>query len=273
MIIIKKETHFPSSIDKITGVGFAYDTTFGYGGSRLNTLLEAPTRFCGGRMEIGFMGAFSFTNFGVFIRAKSIGRFCSIAPDVAIGMIEHYIENISTSLTFELNSGERFNQFNSLMDDGNFVKFIHGEKSKTNTYLKKVKQLPIIEHDVWIGTKAVIMRGVTIGTGAVVAAGAVVTKDVPPYAIVGGVPAKIIRYRFDEKIIEKLLKTKWWEYGPDIVKGLNYCRPADIVDEIQERIDKGFPKYVCDKYMIDPIAKTVDWIDINNKQTRLNIRF
>ena len=70
---------------------------------------------------------------------------------------------------------------------------------------------PIIEDDVWIGCNATILQGVKIGTGAIVAAGAVVTKDVPPYAIVGGVPAKIIKYRFTEEQIKGLLKTEWWK--------------------------------------------------------------
>lgn len=69
----------------------------------------------------------------------------------------------------------------------------------------------IIGHDVWIGSRVTILGGVTIGTGAIIAAGAVVNKDVPPYTIVGGVPAKIIRTRFSEDICSKLLESKWWE--------------------------------------------------------------
>lgn len=68
----------------------------------------------------------------------------------------------------------------------------------------------VIGNDVWIGAYAKIVEGVRIGDGAVIAAGAVVTKDVPPYAIVGGVPAKIIKYRFEEKQIKQLLELKWW---------------------------------------------------------------
>jgi len=67
-----------------------------------------------------------------------------------------------------------------------------------------------IGNDVWIGTRALIMDGVTVGDGAVIGAGAVVTKDVPPYAIVGGVPAKIIKYRFSEKKISQMLELQWW---------------------------------------------------------------
>lgn len=70
----------------------------------------------------------------------------------------------------------------------------------------------VIGNDVWIGYEAVILSGVTIGDGAIIGTRAVVTKDVPPYTIVGGVPAKPIRKRFDEKVIEELLKIKWWDW-------------------------------------------------------------
>jgi serine acetyltransferase len=70
----------------------------------------------------------------------------------------------------------------------------------------------VIGNDVWIGTRVFIRDGVSIGDGAVIAAGAVVVSDIPPYAIAGGVPAKIIRYRFREAEIEQLLEIKWWEW-------------------------------------------------------------
>jgi len=71
----------------------------------------------------------------------------------------------------------------------------------------------IIENDVWIGSYSKIIGGVHIHTGAVIGAGSVVTKDVPPYAIVAGCPARIIRYRFPEEKIEKLLQSEWWNYS------------------------------------------------------------
>lgn len=76
----------------------------------------------------------------------------------------------------------------------------------------------VIGNDVWIGYEAVIMSGVTIGDGAIVGTRAVVTKDVPPYAIVGGVPAKIIRKRFDDKTISTLLRLQWWNWPPEKIK-------------------------------------------------------
>lgn len=76
---------------------------------------------------------------------------------------------------------------------------------------EELRPIVTIGNDCWIGVRAIITGGVSIGDGAVVLAGAVVTKDVPPYAIVGGVPAKIIKYRYDEETIDFLLNTKWWD--------------------------------------------------------------
>ncbi|MBP3886662.1 MAG: CatB-related O-acetyltransferase [Cellulosilyticum sp.] len=76
----------------------------------------------------------------------------------------------------------------------------------------------VIGNDVWIGYEAVIMPGVTIGDGAIIGTRAVVTKDVPPYSIVGGVPAKIIKKRYDEETIQKLLELQWWHWPDEKVK-------------------------------------------------------
>jgi acetyltransferase-like isoleucine patch superfamily enzyme len=76
----------------------------------------------------------------------------------------------------------------------------------------------LIGNDVWIGARAVVLDGVIIGDGAIIGACAVVTKDVPPYAIVVGVPAKIVRYRFSEKKIRQFLELQWWEWPPEEIK-------------------------------------------------------
>lgn len=97
-----------------------------------------------------------------------------------------------------------------------------------------------IGNDVWIGSRSIVMDGVTIGDGAIVAAGSVVTKDVPPYAIVGGVPAKIIKYRFSDDIIKRLLEVKWWNLSDEKI--------SEIIDLFHienptiEDLNKFFPK-------------------------------
>lgn len=117
----------------------------------------------------------------------TIGDFCSIARNVTFQEFNH-----------------DFNRLTSYFINANMF-----GKTDLNDIVSKG---PIeIEHDVWIGTHSVILSGVKIGTGSVIAANSVVVKDVPPYAIVGGNPAKIIKYRFSEKIIDQLLSSKWWE--------------------------------------------------------------
>lgn len=122
------------------------------------------------------------------LNCERIGRYVSISHDVKIGLENHILNAISTSPVFySRNRG--------------WIDFDTNEENIPT----------IIENDVLISANAMIMSGITIGTGAVIGAGAFVNKDVPPYAIVAGVPAKIIRYRFDEKTIERLLSSKWWE--------------------------------------------------------------
>jgi acetyltransferase-like isoleucine patch superfamily enzyme len=87
-------------------------------------------------------------------------------------------------------------------------------------------------HDVWVGQGAMFSGGVTIGTGAVVAARALVTRDVPPYAIVGGTPAKIIRMRFSEELVQRLLESRWWRFGPDVLQPLDVRDPEGFVDRL-----------------------------------------
>lgn len=91
----------------------------------------------------------------------------------------------------------------------------------------------IIGNDVWIGYEAVIMSGVTIGDGAIIAARAVVTKDVPPYTIVGGVPAKLIRKRFSEETIARLSEIRWWDWPYDRIKKNLPAITAGHIDDLK----------------------------------------
>jgi virginiamycin A acetyltransferase len=88
----------------------------------------------------------------------------------------------------------------------------------------------IIENDVWIGANSTIMSGIKIGNGAIVAAGSTVTKDVPPYAIVAGNPAKVVKYRFTEEQIEKLLSISWWDWDEQKIRDNAMDMWSDDID-------------------------------------------
>lgn len=142
----------------------------------------------------------------------NIGSYCSIGPNVTFVLeAEHEMACIST-YPFKVK--------------------ILGEKSEAIS-----KGDIAICDDVWIGCGAIILSGVTIGQGAVVAAGSVVTKDVPPYAVVGGVPAKVIRYRFSEEIIQKLLQIDFGKLDAYYVKEHLDSLYLDITD--QENADRA----------------------------------
>lgn len=145
------------------------------------------------------IGRFSYIGINSWIINAEIGQFCSIATNVRIGLENHTLGNISTSPIFT----ERKNAT---------------KKSWIKKDVFKSAEKTHIGNDVWIGHGVLVKSGVTIGDGAVVGAGAVVTKDVPPYTIVGGVPAKIIRTRFASDIIDKLLEIKWWDKNLNFIK-------------------------------------------------------
>jgi acetyltransferase-like isoleucine patch superfamily enzyme len=144
------------------------------------------------------MGRHSFCGYFCEIVNTDIGSFCSIANHVIIGGGMHPINWVSTSPVF-------YEGRDSV-------------KAKFSNHRREPHKKTIIGHDVWIGERSIIKQGITIGTGAVVGMGSVVTKDVPPYSIVAGCPAKQIRKRFDEVTIGKLLKTEWWLLHEDELK-------------------------------------------------------
>lgn len=137
------------------------------------------------------IGRYSYLGYDCEVINTVIGSFCSLASGIHIGLAEHPTDWVSTSPVFQAVKNSSIQK--------RFAHIALPEKGRT-----------IIGHDVWIGTNAIVKKGVHVGTGAVIASGAVVTKDVEPYAIVGGCPAKVIRYRFSEDIIELLMTSEWW---------------------------------------------------------------
>ena len=161
--------------------------------SNTDIILE-PNCYFGKSKHIWTMGAFSYSNSCLPVHI-SVGRYSSISWNVSSLGLQHPIERFTTSsITY---------------DDKIF-------KLNNKPYI--VSDIPAIapitiKNDVWIGENVKIKPGVTIGNGAIVAANALVTKDVQPYEIVGGIPAKLIRHRFPEDIIRQLLDLAWWEYS------------------------------------------------------------
>lgn len=143
----------------------------------------------------------SFTYIGpkTEIICADIGRFCSIANNCSVGLATHSLMNISSSPIFTAKTNGTGHSW-----------------TNTNSFeeIKRVK----IGNDVWIGTRVIIMGGVKIGNGAIIGAGSIVTKDLPDYSIAVGVPAKVIKYRFDKPIIDKLQEINWWDFPEEKLK-------------------------------------------------------
>jgi acetyltransferase-like isoleucine patch superfamily enzyme len=134
----------------------------------------------------------SFCGYDCEIINCDIGSFCSIANNVIIGGGRHPMEWVSMSPVF-------YEGRDSV-------------KVKFSSHKRETPKRTSIGHDVWIGGNAIIKQGVTIGTGSVIGMGSVVTKDIEPFTIVAGCPARVIRKRFEEDIIVELLKIRWWEF-------------------------------------------------------------
>lgn len=168
------------------------------------------------------IGAFSHLN-GGFIQNATIGRYCSFARDIQIGHGCHPVDWLSVS-PLQYNPGYR----NWLQSAG----------------LPPIQQtMPfqwaahtVIGSDVWLGNGVFVQDGLTIGHGAIVGAHAVVTKDVPPYAIVAGNPARLIRMRFSVDIIQRLLQTEWWRYAISDFGALDFSDIHQALKKIENYI-------------------------------------
>ena len=168
------------------------------------------------------LGTYSYLGVGTVIhnpQGPVIGKFCSISHNVRIGLSSHPV-NWLTTHTFCC-KGSNAEQYG-------------GDVIPEKMRLPFVESKPVhIGDDVWIGYGAIIMDGVTICSGSVVAAGAVVTKDVPPYAIVAGVPARIIRYRFVPEICDRLLASRWWDYPEEFIATLPFDDVGSCLDRLE----------------------------------------
>ena len=162
------------------------------------------------------IGDYTYCAGDVSIIYATVGRFCSIASHVRINPGNHPMHRVTQHhMTY------RRSMFGFGEDDTEFFQWRRDHHVT-------------IGHDVWIGHAAIIMPGVTIGTGAVIGSQAVVTKDVAPYTIVGGVPAKVIRERFPAETAERLTRIAWWDWPREVLE----ARFDDLLD-----LDRFLEKY------------------------------
>jgi chloramphenicol O-acetyltransferase type B len=163
-----------------------------------------------GQLEVG---AYSYLRSGCELYAVSfIGRFCSVGNNVIVGLNrhEHPMNWLSTSL------------YNSVLTE------------KYQQEISSVYSDVTIGHDCWIGRDACIMSGVNIGNGAIVAARSVVTSDVPAYAVVAGIPARVVRYRFSDDWITRLEAVRWWDFPVDVLDQLDFSQPLDCLQRLED---------------------------------------
>jgi acetyltransferase-like isoleucine patch superfamily enzyme len=181
------------------------------------------------------IGAYTYISGPANLRGlKSIGRFCSLGNDINIGPGHHPLNWLSTSPF----------QYNAAFFDHPEIRGL----GQTNLHYESPPEV-IIENDVWIGSNVTIFRGVKVGNGAVIGAGSIVTKDVPNYAVVAGTPAKLIKYRFNQDIIDRLIKLQWWNYDLRGMKGVDFSSIETAINQLETALKNGnleerTPKFV-----------------------------
>jgi acetyltransferase-like isoleucine patch superfamily enzyme len=167
------------------------------------------------------IGSFTYTGIGTSIRSAQVGKFCSLAWDISIGGGNHDFDKVTTSPLW------RFHK-------------LSGELGKVKGELEKRYDIfgeTTIGNDVWIASNVIVLRHVHIGDGAIIGAGAIVTKDVPPYTVVAGVPAKQMKKRFPDHIIEAMLEIKWWDWPVDVIKAnIELIYNTKVDEEVIEKM-------------------------------------
>jgi virginiamycin A acetyltransferase len=161
------------------------------------------------------IGQFSYLGSGSVVMHSKVGKFCSLSWGITIGPANHDYEYLTTHDFL-------YNNYYNLKPDV--------EPAVYNRFEKKTE----IGNDVWIGTNVTVLNGVKIGDGAVIGANSIVTKDVPAYAIVIGNPGKVVRYRFDEKLIAELIQLKWWDLPEEKIRAnFDLFKSKDIATIIE----------------------------------------
>jgi len=205
------------------------DEFFGFDRKAIRGVLTAEEPSVGRAVFIGEckIGAYSYIGAGTAVRNTIIGRYCSIATDVTISPPEHPSDWFS-SHPFVFDRNVQFKDFPHFHRIAKPQVF--GERRGVT-----------IGNDVWIGRNVIVHKGVRIGDGAIIASGSVVSKNVLPYEIVGGIPAKHIRNRFDYETIVRFNKLMWWNYDldHDLLASIDYSDVAASLSCIEGLVERG----------------------------------
>ncbi|WP_235596822.1 CatB-related O-acetyltransferase [Leptospira alstonii] len=178
---------------------------------------------CINRSEIGRYVAMSFFS---YLADSDVGNYCTFAARVSIGAFSHPIDFLTSHEVGYRDTTASYGET--------------AYKENPEIYLKMRSIRTVIGNDVWIGDNAVVIKGVKIGNGSVVGAGAIVTKDVEPFSIVAGNPAKLIRKRFSQEIIDQIEESEWWNLSITELSGVPF---SDISEALKMLKDKREANY------------------------------
>ena len=202
----------------------------------INSRFEAPCSIKSLTSEMSLqLGAYSYAVSGYYFGVE-IGRYCSIGEGVQIGRHSHPLDFGSTSPLFYTEKKHVLGK--AISHDAADQEFSF-RPTRQPTVFKPTK----IGNDVYIGHDAFIMPGISIGDGAIIGARSVVTKDVPSYSIVAGVPAKIIRKRFTQTIIDELTRTQWWKFSLTQLIDVQPDNPMSFAEACDSLLSKGEEHY------------------------------
>lgn len=189
-----------------------------------NVLIEPhskiiDTRLCG-NIKIGYHTTVNGPNTDAYslINSIEIGRYTSVARNVSIQEYFHRSDRISSYFVNQNIFDDQMKQ--DIMSNGDII----------------------IGNDVWIGTQVVILSGVSIGDGAIIGANSVVTRDIPPYAVAVGGPAKVLKYRFEVSLVERLKELKWWNWSREKILALSELFRKPLTHEVLDEMSKVIPK-------------------------------
>lgn len=203
-------------------------------------MAEPPVRLIGAITIRSDFHVGAFTEFakGVEVQSARVGRYGEIGPGTMLGAISHPTTWLSAS-AFQY----RASTWDWHPTASDVVTVDPTAGGRTSFRGLRGEEEAVIGHDVHLGANVVVLKGVHIGHGSIVAAGAVVTKDVPPYSIAAGLPAKVIRRRLPDDVVDDLLDLEWWRFTPNQLSGVPFDDPSAAAAEIRRRVDAGLEPY------------------------------